>query len=767
MSIKLGRVADKKTPRSVFMKEKRKKKMKRMKRNLAVLLALVISCGCFRFAYAADKPDLSFSVTAFSGARKTAVSLWQGEDHICYLFLPAYCNTEELTVRCAAAQRLKIDGIEIKDGGKTDAFTVGDHTLTVDGKTLRLRVLQSAGLPAVWLETESGSMDYIRENKNNKERETTTLADRGKIVFDGLELKSVKGRGNSTWEADKKPLNIKFAEKTDVLGMGKAKKWSLLANHFDASLLRNSLALNIAEAIGLPYTPSYRMVDLYVNGEYQGNYIIVESVEVGKTRVDITDPEEANEEANPGVDIENAKRGGVNSSTAKNSRKWVEINAPADVTGGYLLETEIMNRYSAEVSGFVTEHGQPVILKSPEYAAKKEVDYIADLFADIERALYAADGYNPKGVYYADYFDMDSLVKYYILTEYTFHRDAGQSSCYFYKDAGETVLHAGPAWDFDLSMGNTRYGGHLPFSVSDASVWWANAVFYNYEEGQVLTVFNLLYRHEDFRALVCKYWQTLCAPILSELAMLPDMIEQTVPSAIMNAFRWDLLSGDSVTEKEKAYRSAADILTDFTSDRFIALNKGFGENSAMVYYDANGGRGLLSNGMMLSVGDRVTLRNIDDKVTPVSAPAEGYLFSGWSTAKNGGKLYQPGESVELTGKTTVFYAQWKKASPASEPASDSTTEIPTTDAPATTEAPITTEAPTKNEPETTKPQFAAGDINADGRVNAADARLALRAAARLQRLSEDRIKFADMDSDGKIRSSDARIILRIAAGLRT
>ncbi|MBQ6019170.1 MAG: CotH kinase family protein, partial [Clostridia bacterium] len=216
---------------------------------------------------AADEAAVPFTVTVFSASEKTAVSVWQDTDKTYYLFLPAYCDTQELTVHLPNAADVAIDGTAIGDGDATDALTVGDHTLTADGKEYKLRVLRSEAFPSVWLETESGSMENIRADKNHKEKGTFTLVDHGSVMCDGLALKSIKGRGNSTWAADKKPLNIKFEEKTDVLGMGKAKKWSLLANHFDASLLRNSLALNIAEAIGLPYTPSYRMVDLYINGE--------------------------------------------------------------------------------------------------------------------------------------------------------------------------------------------------------------------------------------------------------------------------------------------------------------------------------------------------------------------------------------------------------------------------------------------------------------------------------------------------------------------
>ena len=704
-----------------------------------VLMSVLICAGTIPSAFAKEAPAFTLSVTAFPQSGNTTVNLWFDEaDGGAWLFLPAQSDASALPVRYSGVGSVSVDGKAIVNGAVTDAFSIGRHTLSCDGTTCALTVLQSADLPSVFLDTESGSLAKIQASKNNKEKGRITVIENGNTAIDNAVLKSVKGRGNSTWNADKKPYNIKFDNKTDVLGMGKAKKWSLLANHFDASLLRNSVALDLAKAFGLPFTPDYRMVDLYANGEYQGNYLIVESVEVGETRVAITDLEAANEEANPDTDVEKAEPFRETLDGAAEARKGVNITAPKDVTGGYLLETEFPSRYRSEVSGFITPNGQRIVLKSPEYAAREEVSYIADFYGQAEEALCAPDGYNAKGKHYTDYFDMDQLVKMYILTEYTFHRDAGMSSCYFYKDAGESVLHAGPAWDFDLSMGNPRFKDMLPFDVTNAETWWANASFYNDSEENTQTVFTLLYRHEDFRAAVAEKWGELSEQIDAELKLLPQMTETTAPSAVMNAFRWKLLSGKTPEEKEASYRSSADVLTGFTAARRAVLDKGFGADSAMVYYDANGGSGLVFNGTMLSVGETVVLRETDHSVTPVTAP-EGCVFIGWNTRPDGsGDLYLPGDKVPVTEKTTVFYAQWQPEN-AAEP-----------------QPPISEGA-----------SFALGDIDLDGTVSSADARLALRASVKLLALDPVLQQLADADGDETVTSSDARLILRASVKLQS
>ncbi|MBQ6118858.1 MAG: CotH kinase family protein, partial [Clostridia bacterium] len=453
------------------------------------------------------------------------------------------------------------------------------------------------------------------------------------------------------------------------------------------------------------------------------------------TRVAITDLESANEKANPGIDTEKAKK---QSETVEGagSRKWVGIAAPDDVTGGYLLEAEMQSRYPAETSGFVTASGQHIVLKSPEYAAKEEVDYIAGLYGEMEQALYAPDGRNTQGKDYTEYFDMDQLVKMYTLTEYTFHRDAGISSCYFYKDAGESVFHAGPAWDFDLSLGNTRYAGGLPFDVTNAASWWANSLYYRDADQPTQTIYTLLYRHEDFRARTAEQWQALSQTVAAELKELPRMIDDTAPSAVMNSLRWRQLSGGTPEEKEASYRKQAEQMARFAEARRTALDKGFGPEAAMVYFDANGGSGRLFNGTMLNVGGKITLPDIDGPVMTLTAP-ENCVFTGWNTRPDGsGKQYEPSDQVAVTQKTTVFYARWESVAP-KEP-----------------KPPLTKDT-----------YFDLGDVDLSGAVDAADARLTLRAAVHLEETDATFLRLADADGDQQISPADARLILRAAVKL--
>ena len=98
---------------------------------------------------------------------------------------------------------------------------------------------------------------------------------------------SIKIRGNSTSSGAKKPYNFKFSSKTNVFGMGKAKKWCLLANCYEKTLIRNEMVFDFARQTVLRYTPDSVFVDVYFNGVLSGNYILCEAVEDGSSRVDI------------------------------------------------------------------------------------------------------------------------------------------------------------------------------------------------------------------------------------------------------------------------------------------------------------------------------------------------------------------------------------------------------------------------------------------------------------------------------------------------
>ena len=644
-----------------------------MKRIISLLLAFVMILPLTDLAAIADEGgNVMLKIDPY-GEGENAVDMvkWYERDGSYYLFLPQNTNVNNAKVFCSGG--IKVDDFDVVSGSLAHFFTPGKHFVTIGDKQYPLYVFVSANIPAVYIDTESGSLDHIHESKDHKENAVISIYQNGVKTLDGKTI-SIKGRGNATWsDSDKKPYNIKFDSKTDLFGMGSAKKWTLMANAFDTTLLRNVYGWEYARAFGLYYTSEYKHVDLYINKEYRGNYVICESVEVGKERVDIDDLDDENEDANPDLDWDNIQQGGTGydgeaqPGSEPGSAKWAIMdNSPADVTGGYLMEYEYPERYDNEVSGFVTDNGQAVVLKSPEYATESEVKYIQGIVNDATNALYSKTGYNEKGKHYSDYFDMDSFVNTYIIQEMSSNLDAGCSSFYLFKRRGSDKIYFSPFWDVDHGFGDSleRFG----VSIGDPDIWWANSIgyYYGYE---ICSVLNAAYRRNDFRDAVRKRWEELSkesrqSVVAANVQGLANVLKE---SAEMNLVRWNTEVREALSEDmdaaAKAYDSKVAIGKDFITNRCKALSKGFAKDGAMLYYDANGGSGYVFNPYIAKIGDSVEVIGTDRGEHQVYSPDLDKEFLAWNTEPDGtGKGYKQWDSITLTEPTTTLYALWANES---------------------------------------------------------------------------------------------------------
>lgn len=245
----------------------------------------------------------------------------------------------------------------------------------------------------------------------------------------------IKVRGNSTSSGAKKPYNIKFSKKTDVLGMGECKKWYLLANMYDKSLLRNKLAYDFAADTGLAYTQQSTFCEVYLNGKYVGNYQICESIGVGKSRVDID----------------------------------TDLNE-------FLLEYEPWEGYSNPEWIRTVRYGILLGFNDPETPSFAQRAWLSSFFTGFERAL--AGGRRDK---IAEYIDIDSFVNDYIVHEYFKNVDAQTSSTRYYIKDGK--MYGGPVWDFDLSSGNADkeyYRYYYDKQGNSYTGWWCRHLWYEY-----------------------------------------------------------------------------------------------------------------------------------------------------------------------------------------------------------------------------------------------------------------------------------------------
>ena len=252
------------------------------------------------------------------------------------------------------------------------------------------------------------------EDKSNKATGSMILLDETGSTVNAGKLKQIKGRGNSTWKGAKKPYQIKLDKKADLLSSGDAansnKTWVLLANYFDPSLLRNSLAFDLAGAMQMDPALQYRPVSLYYDGEYRGAYQLSEKVEIASGRVDITDLEKLNEEANAAIDdLATLPLAQATTANGATYRYTTGMQSPADITGGYLLEMDFATRAQAELCYFVTKRGYYVVVKRPECCSQAEMDYIASYYQTYEDILFTGQPQNGKTL--QDYIDLTSAAQ--------------------------------------------------------------------------------------------------------------------------------------------------------------------------------------------------------------------------------------------------------------------------------------------------------------------------------------------------------------------
>lgn len=574
----------------------------KFKSMLAFLLAAVIAFSAFgaSMAFAEEvEPLSSFAVSAKgSGENSSAlgtVSWWKSDvDGKYYMFMPSKSDLSSITVWFTASDDVMCGDVKLENGAATTAFANGgEFVLSVGDKDYTVVFLNSSKLPTMFINTPEGGLDRIHADKEHKEKGCTMLAinSKGKVDYNA-ELASMKGRGNSTWNYPKRPYNIKLDKKSKLFGMEKAKSWCLIANYEDLSLLRDQIVYNLGADIGMTESPDCRSIDLYVNGEYKGVYLITEKVEINSNRVDITDLEGDTEDLNPDLDFSTLAPQGVGGQFCgyiENSQRWYDIpNEPENITGGYLLELEVTDRYPNEASGFVTKNTQTVVMKSPEYASEAQIKYISGYWQEMEDALYSETGYNDLDKHYTEYIDIVSWAKQYLIQEWTSNWDAGLTSNYFYKDV-DGKLFAGPVWDFDTALGN--YEGRDGTNLKDPTNLHAKSrnLRYNSLMGSdsikaTPNIYALCYRHADFAQTVEEQMKAVFAPAAKKMAekKYKEYVDEVKDAAVMNAIRWNYYNTTDTSAIAQNYSNEVNYIydfmkarTEFLSDALTLKNEGF------------------------------------------------------------------------------------------------------------------------------------------------------------------------------------------------
>ena len=393
---------------------------------------------------------------------------------------------------------------------------------------------QITNLPTVVINTEGA------QEVTSKEDELSSvvyiISEEGKKLLATKDT-GVRGRGNASWGFPKKPYRLKFDEKQQLLDApAKAKKWTLINNYGDKTLMRNMIAFEISRRLGLAYTPYCHPVDVVLNGEYRGCYQLCDQIEVNKNRVNITEMEP-------------------------------EDTALPELSGGYLIEIDAYA--SGEASHFYSNQGAPVTIKSPDddEIVSAQTRYITDYFNKMENTIFSASYANEeKG--YRRYLDLDSFLKHFMVGELSGNTDT-YWSVYMTKDRESDKFFTGPVWDFDIAFDNdqrTYPVDHLPDFIY--------ATVGSVASESVRNMVNVIIKKDEAaRQRLLELWNIARNEQGIDEASLLDYVNQTAElldeSQRLNFLRWDILS-QRVHENPQAlgaYEKEVDVVRNFINKR--------------------------------------------------------------------------------------------------------------------------------------------------------------------------------------------------------
>ena len=324
---------------------------------------------------------------------------------------------------------------------------------------------------------------------------------------DAPQLMEIRGRGNYTWsDFDKKPYRIKLDQKTPLLGMKRNKHFALLAHPDDKlGFLRNTVGFELSRRLGLAWTPAQQPVEVVLNGDYLGLYMLTEIIRVEPDRVNIT--EQANYETNRFL-----------------------------ITGGWLVEID--NYLEEEQIRTVEGNGNSIwsTYKSPELLSDEQRSYLTGLINTANAAIYVSDKTNNS---WEKYIDPDTLACFYLTQELLDDTESFHGSCYWHKENGDsTKIMFGPVWDFGNAFHRTP-----------------NRFIYD-QPAFTQTWIGEIAKFPHFQEIVLKHWNRYVRMHHKSMdEFIDDFIGKIYYAAMSDAARWPQYGNPDILNDRDTFKS--------------------------------------------------------------------------------------------------------------------------------------------------------------------------------------------------------------------
>ena len=504
--------------------------------------------------------------------------------------------------------------------GREDSVREGD---TADENQVITAIFEydQLEMPILSIVTETGKDVESKEEYINA---TLTLLDQdGQYLYDQMEME-IRGRGNYTWGLEKKSYKMKLSSKQSLLGLGKgkSKKWVLLANHCDQSLLRNFLSLNLAGSM-LAWSPDSTSVEVYLNGEYRGVYLLVEEIDVGKNKVAVSE-----EVTGMGTDI------------------------------GYLIEMSGNAKNVIFSAGGKSYQIHNDLSENPG-ESMQQYNYIRDYVQECWDVLNQGEEEE-----IARLIDIDSMVDSYLMEEIVKNMDVGWDSFYLHKNVGGKLTF-GPLWDFDLALGNCNQGCEVSKSLYAAYRLWdqSNPWFY--------TAMN----YPWFRQRVVERFDEIEGLCEGLSGMVVEEAEKYYHSFYRNFDKWHIFGQTINRETEQitslsTYKQHYTFLAKWIDQRLEWLEECFHEEEFLTEWSGYGsGPGDSKPGDLIGNEDAETLfegyARLAVKASSVETTVEGFGNEGVANLFDNNimsKYCAPVGDEDNIGKTEIKFSLSEGAS---------------------------------------------------------------------------------------------------------
>ena len=596
-------------------------------RAFAVLVALFLAVSAFAQENPASNSELvittqpiAISIVPTNQSATLSFVAEKGDDEVSYQWYQSIDGTTETGIKLEGAS---------ENSYITEVFTdreiryyycvanIGEEKVTSN-----VVVVANTGLPVLYINTEVpigkitkdeyvfGDMKLVYENGEE-------FAYEFKKIKDGEKKEGVKGRGNTSWGMPKKGYSIKFDSKQSLFGLPKSKKWCIVANYSDKTLLRNKFASVLGnEIFNSEWNPHFYSVDVVWNGEYQGNYIFCERNVIGEGRIDIQDISDY---------------GG---------KKFTDQNGDGEIDlydGGFVLEID--ERKDASY-WFTTTKKVNFTFKDPDEVSEDVQEHVKNIVQTAENILYS-DIFADEEDGWRKYIDEKSVIDWYVINELSKNNDAQfYSSVYIFYKPTNNKIYLGPNWDFDISFGNVNHNKN-----DNPSGWWIkNSRWISRMFDDPLFIVNVKNRWNEKK-------ENLNEIVSSEFQSLANA---NAVSAECNFKKWKIL-GEYVWpnpagyKNRTTYQSEIDYMKNWLDERIVWLDNVI-KNSYIITYNLDGGSLTKNN-------PEVFISQSTDAFTLNNPTKDGFVFNGWSGSGIKGLL----KTVKVTddGKgDKSFTANW-------------------------------------------------------------------------------------------------------------